>query len=124
MTHKTMYRVAFALLLLPVGAGAQQTVERTAAASANGVVEIENIAGSVRVEAWDRNEVSMRAELGRGVERVDFESESGETHIRVVYPRKGRPEQKIDAAGPPSMALGRCMAAVEPEPEYQMLFVG
>ena len=90
MTHKTMYRVAFALLLLPVGAGAQQTVERTAAASANGVVEIENIAGSVRVEAWDRNEVSMRAELGRGVERVDFESESGETHIRVVYPRNGR----------------------------------
>lgn len=40
-----------------------------------------------------------------------------------VYPKKSRPEQKIDAAVALIMGLGRCMSAVEPAPEYQMLFV-
>jgi phage terminase large subunit-like protein len=41
-----------------------------------------------------------------------------------VLPRKGRPEQKIDAAVALVMGIGRAMAAREAEPEYQMLFVG
>lgn len=96
MTLNTMYRVAFALLLIPAAAQGQQTVERSSAASATGLVEIENIAGSIRVEAWDRNEVSMTARLGRGIERVDFESEDGVTDIRVVYPRNGRNVEGAD----------------------------
>lgn len=90
MKLQTMYSVAFALLLVPVGAQAQQTVDRSRAASADGMVEIENIAGTIRVEAWDRNEVSLHAELGRGIERVDFEGSGSTTSIRVVYPRNGR----------------------------------
>ena len=90
MTLKTMYRVAFALLLIPAGADAQQTVERTGRAAADGTVDIENIAGSIRVEGWDRNEVSLSGQLGRGVERVDFEGNGQNTRIRVVYPRNGR----------------------------------
>jgi DUF4097 and DUF4098 domain-containing protein YvlB len=87
---KTLYKVALALLLLPAGVEAQQTVERSRPARADGVVEIENIAGSIRVEAWDRNEVAMTARLGEGIERVDFEGEGDVTEIRVVYPRNGR----------------------------------
>lgn len=94
MTLKTMYRVAFALLLIPAGAQAQQTaprtVERSSAFVANGEVEIENVAGSIRVEAWDRNEISLTARLGRGVERVDFEVDGSTADIEVVYPRSGR----------------------------------
>ena len=96
MTHKTMYRVAFALLLLPAGAQAQQTVERSSSFVANGEIEIENVAGSIRVEAWDRNEVSMTARLGRGIERVDFEVEGSTLDIEVVYPRNGRNVEGAD----------------------------
>ena len=41
-----------------------------------------------------------------------------------VYPRRGRPEQKIDAAVALIMGIARAMAAAEVEPGYQMLFVG
>jgi len=90
MTFQRIYRVAFALLLVPAGAGAQQTVERSTSAAADVSVEIENIAGTIRVEAWDRNEVSMTARLGAGIERVDFESDDEGVEIHVVYPRHGR----------------------------------
>ena len=96
MTHKTMYRVAFALLLIPAGAQAQQTVERSASVPANSEIEIENVAGSIRVEAWDRNEVSLTGRLGRGVERVDFEVEGSTVDIEVVYPRHGRNVEGAD----------------------------
>lgn len=89
MTLKTMYPFALALVLMPAGAQAQQTVERSRAAAADGLVEVENIAGSIRVEAWDRNEVALNAELGRGVERVDFDGDGTRTRIRVVYPQRG-----------------------------------
>jgi len=98
MRHKTMYRVALALLLLPAGAQAQQSVERSTAAAPDGVVEIENIAGNVRIEAWDRNEVAMNARLGAGIERVDFERDGSTVSIRVVYPRHGRNVEGADLA--------------------------
>jgi phage terminase large subunit-like protein len=41
-----------------------------------------------------------------------------------VYPKRGRPEQKIDAAVALIMGIARAMAAAEVEPGYQMLFVG
>jgi phage terminase large subunit-like protein len=41
-----------------------------------------------------------------------------------VYPRKSRPEQKIDAAVALIMALGRAIVGTEPEPEYQLMFLG
>ena len=89
MTLDRVVPVALALLLFPMGVGAQETVERSRAAAADGVVEIENIAGSIRVEGWNRNEVSMTARLGRGVEGVSFDGNSSRTRIRVVYPERG-----------------------------------
>lgn len=68
---------------------AQKTIDRSRQAPADGVVEIENIAGSIRVEAWDRNEISLHAELGRGLDEVEFEGSGDHTRIRVVYPRNG-----------------------------------
>lgn len=92
MTIRKMAPFALALALVATDAGAQQTVERTRPAAADGVVEIENVAGSIRVEGWTRNEVSMNARLGRGIERVDFEGDGSSTRIRVVYPRRGNSE--------------------------------
>lgn len=89
--HKS-YALAFALVLLPAFADAQERVERSGRAAADGTVDIENIAGEIRVQAWDRNEVSLVAELGRGLsaDNVEFSANGSRTHIEIDYPRQGR----------------------------------
>ena len=67
-----------------------ETVDRRLDADARGEVEIVNVAGTVRVTGWDRNEVQVRAELGRDVERLDFKREGDHTLIKVVLPNNAR----------------------------------
>jgi DUF4097 and DUF4098 domain-containing protein YvlB len=72
----------------PDGASAE-TVERSAQAPAKGRIEIVNVAGTVAVIGWDRAQVQMKADLGRDVERVDFERDGDRTLIEVKIPKKG-----------------------------------
>jgi DUF4097 and DUF4098 domain-containing protein YvlB len=82
--------VATAIALLFAGTtGAAETVTRTAAADPRGDVEIVNVSGEVEVSGWDRNEVEVRADLGRGVERLDVTSDRHRVLVNVVLP-KGR----------------------------------
>ncbi|MFC1499740.1 DUF4097 domain-containing protein [Candidatus Zixiibacteriota bacterium] len=74
------------VLSLSAGATAQQKVNETKAASATGLVKINNFAGSVKVIAWNRNEVSVEGTLGEGTKRLEFEATSNEVTIRVVLP--------------------------------------
>jgi DUF4097 and DUF4098 domain-containing protein YvlB len=55
-------------------------------AEARGVVDISNVSGGIDVTGWDRPQVSVRAELGESVERVDVNSDHGRTTIKVVLP--------------------------------------
>jgi DUF4097 and DUF4098 domain-containing protein YvlB len=71
---------------LPLAAMAGQ-VERKVAADADGEVVISNVAGTIDVRGWDRNEVQVTGSLGSGVERVDVESSNGRTIVKVVLPR-------------------------------------
>jgi hypothetical protein len=75
-------------------AGAQcataEQITKTLAADARGEVEIVNVAGSVEVSTWERNEVRVEADLGRGVERLDFRNDGSRTFIKVVLPRLSR----------------------------------
>ena len=73
-------------LLLPLGAAADQAVDRTAAAAANGTVDIENLSGSLRIEGWDRGEVKITGSLGDDVEELQVRSEGNRTSIRVKLP--------------------------------------
>jgi DUF4097 and DUF4098 domain-containing protein YvlB len=79
-----------ALLLLGASALAyasdDDTFDREVAAQPRGVVDISNVAGSIKVSGWDRPQVSVHAELGSGVERVNVTSEGGRTIIKVVLP--------------------------------------
>jgi hypothetical protein len=87
-------RMAFSpsALLLLLGASAlsyaasDTNFDRQVAAQPRGVVDISNVAGSIQVSGWDRPEVSVHAELGSGVERVDVTSEGARTLIKVVLP--------------------------------------
>jgi Putative adhesin len=87
-------RMAFSLSasLLLLGASAlsyaasDTSFDRQVAAQPRGVVDVSNVAGSIQVSGWDRPVVSVHAELGSGVERVDVTSEGGRTIIKVVLP--------------------------------------
>lgn len=84
-------RLAAAMIVLFASAAAcasgDKSFERQVPAEARGAVDISNVSGTIQVTGWDRPEVSVRAELGEGVERVDVDSDHGRTHIKVVLPQ-------------------------------------
>jgi DUF4097 and DUF4098 domain-containing protein YvlB len=66
-----------------VSASAAETVEHTVPADAHGEVSIVNIAGEIHVLGWDRKEVQIRGEVGRG-QRLDVQTSNRRTSINVV----------------------------------------
>jgi hypothetical protein len=68
-------------------ASGDKSFERQVPAEAHGVVDISNVSGTIVVTGWDRPEVSVRAELGEGVERVDVSTDHGRTTIKVMLPQ-------------------------------------
>ncbi|HYM27913.1 MAG TPA: DUF4097 family beta strand repeat-containing protein [Steroidobacteraceae bacterium] len=91
---RTVSRVSATAVLLLASAGAaasteDKTFERTVNAQPKGVVDISNVSGSIEVTGWDRQEVSVQAELGADVERVEVTSEGDHTTIKVVLPQHG-----------------------------------
>jgi hypothetical protein len=81
------------MLVLWVSAAAYATggsdFEKRVPAEPKGVVDISNVSGRVEVNGWDRPEVSVRGDLGPGVERVDVTSDHGRTVVKVVMPHPG-----------------------------------
>lgn len=91
-THLT--RSAFAavalLLLVATMAPAQEEIDRSLPAPADGTVSISNVSGSIRIEGWDEARVRVTGTLGEGTERLDFTSEERRTVVKVVLPRRAR----------------------------------
>ena len=87
---RSVLRLSAALLPLLAGAAAyasnERTFDRQVPAQPRGVVDVSNVSGDVEVIGWDRSEVSVHAELGSAVERVEVSSEGGHTGIKVVLP--------------------------------------
>jgi DUF4097 and DUF4098 domain-containing protein YvlB len=86
-----VFRLAAAMTVLLASAAASasgdKSFERQVPAEAHGVVDISNVSGTIVVTGWDRPEVSVRAELGEGVERVDVSTDHGRTTIKVMLPQ-------------------------------------
>lgn len=53
-------------------------------------VEVENLAGQVTVQGWDRNQVLVRAELSSQVEGMDVDGDKDRVVIRVRHPKNNR----------------------------------
>lgn len=86
-------KTAFAVLALATvaaPAGAQQRIDETFASDPRGSMEIVNVSGSVRVTAWDRNEVRVTGTLGQGTERLELNRDPLNPQVRVVLPRSSR----------------------------------
>ena len=68
---------------------AAEEVERTLKASPNGEVDVSNIAGSVTISGWSRDEVEVTGTLGRNVKELVFERDGDTVNIQVKVPRRG-----------------------------------
>jgi hypothetical protein len=66
--------------------GMDPNFEKRLEAEPHGMVEISNVAGTVEVQAWDKPEVEIRAEVGAGVDRIDTASDHGRITIKVIVP--------------------------------------
>jgi DUF4097 and DUF4098 domain-containing protein YvlB len=80
-----MKRAVFILMLAlagPAWLAAQTPVDERRDAAADGVVEIENVAGSVKVVGWNEPAVRVTGTLAAGAE-LDFDSSGKRTQIQV-----------------------------------------
>lgn len=73
---------------VPVLAG--EKIDETRKADKDIDVRIQNIAGSVIVEAWNKGSVEIKGELGDGTKRLDIEGDKDRLTINVVLPRRAR----------------------------------
>lgn len=87
---KTTVKVllAAALTLLLMQSAAAERVDRRLDAPSDAVVTVQNTAGSLLIRGWSRNEVEVKADLGRDVEELIVERSGKDIRIEVRAPRK------------------------------------
>lgn len=95
MNARSILALIAATLALP--ALADQQIDVRKPAKADGVVDISNVAGTVEVVGWDRDEVHVTGTHGEGVERFEFEVRGDHTTVRVELPRNQRNHRDADA---------------------------
>jgi DUF4097 and DUF4098 domain-containing protein YvlB len=74
-------------LAFPWLAHAATSVDEHRAANPQGVVEIDNVAGLIDVQGWDKSEVAVTGTIGKDVERVEVAGEGNRTSVRVILPQ-------------------------------------
>jgi DUF4097 and DUF4098 domain-containing protein YvlB len=75
-------------ILVPVAGFSGEEIDKTLEMPAAGLVQVENVAGSVEFSAWDRSEVQIRGEAGDDVEEIEITATSKGIQVRV-HNRKG-----------------------------------
>lgn len=66
-----------------------EEVDKTLDAAPDGEVDVSNVAGSIKLVGWSRNQVEVTGALGRNVEELVFERDGDKVTIQVKIPRKG-----------------------------------
>jgi hypothetical protein len=74
-------------LAFPWLAHAATSVDEHRPANPQGAVEIDNVAGLIDVQGWDKSEVAVTGTIGKDVERVEVTGEGNRTSIRVILPQ-------------------------------------
>ena len=82
--------VCIAAALGSPNAFAEVEIDRTLEMPADGLVEVENLAGSIEISTWDRSEVQVRGDAGDQVEEVEIKSSSGGVQIKVRNRKNSR----------------------------------
>jgi DUF4097 and DUF4098 domain-containing protein YvlB len=71
------------VLMVPVVGFSGEEIDKTLEMSADGLVQVENLAGSIEFATWDRSEVQIRGEAGDDVEEVEITATSKGIQVRV-----------------------------------------
>lgn len=81
---------AMGALLFVMTCQAGSTVDQTRALAAGGLVQVDNLAGSIEFTAWDKAEIGISGELGDDVEELEVLESSSGIQIRVRNHRNQR----------------------------------
>lgn len=65
-------------------------INETRPAKADGTIWVHNLAGSVKIQGWDKNEVHVTGTLGAGSKRLEINNDGDGIDIRVVLPEHTR----------------------------------
>lgn len=95
-TRATKYLLGWSLaavLMAPLSALSSEEIDSTHEISADGLVQVENLAGSVEFRTWERNEVHLIGRLADDVEKIDIETTSNGLRVEV---RNKRNQRRVD----------------------------
>lgn len=83
--HRTTLVYALAVLALSFSATVQAStdINESRQVSPDGRIQVDNMAGSIKISSWDRPEVEIRGELGDRVDELEISETSGGLRIRV-----------------------------------------
>jgi DUF4097 and DUF4098 domain-containing protein YvlB len=76
--------------------GQTRDVNESRPIKADGEVRIDNVAGSIKLKAWDKNEVSITGTLGPLVQRLEINSSDAGVEIRVILPHNSHSDDSCD----------------------------
>ncbi len=93
---KTPYPIILliGLMLAAAPAFAAKKVDISRAASADATVQLENLAGSVKIVGWSKHSVQVTGTLSNSEESLEVNGDKDNLEIKVVYP-----DSNIDHAG-------------------------
>ena len=74
----------FSLMLAGMSAFAGQSVDESWDIDANASISIENIAGTIEIEGWSRNEARLTGELGNSVDELEISASDSSLRINVA----------------------------------------
>ncbi len=96
MKSKLLFLMAIALASSAAWAG--ESVDVTKSASATPTVEVDNLAGSVKIHGWDREEIKVTGVLGDDTDGLDFSGSNDNFDIEVEIPDSyGRRHRDLDS---------------------------
>ncbi|HPF35684.1 MAG TPA: DUF4097 family beta strand repeat-containing protein [Candidatus Krumholzibacteria bacterium] len=89
MNRNATLAIATVLLLAAAPALAGRTpIDETRKVDGDAVVRVDNLAGSITVTGWDKNEVQIRGELDEKADELRIDGGGDHLDIEVVYPKK------------------------------------
>lgn len=81
---RTMAKIIGSIaLVIPLAGFANQEIDQTLDMPADGLVQVENLAGMIEFATWDKSEVQIRGEAGDTVEEVEITTTAKGVQVRV-----------------------------------------
>jgi DUF4097 and DUF4098 domain-containing protein YvlB len=105
----TLATIALGLLILAASLSAQARTDiaENRAIATDGRIQVDNMAGSIKVSTWDKPEVEIRGQLGDRVDELEISETSGGLRIRVHNQNNQRrlDESHLQLQVPPGVSL-------------------